>query len=347
MSPRSALPLRGARLAAVVLVALVALVSSFAVVAAFSARARAATWSETFTPDALNAVTLPGRTRVTVVAGGPASPSLEAARAALVAGLRGAARGWLVVDGDVLREIDPDADDAALVSDERDARELDAIWVVRIADPAGTSAVVAIYSTLGARLKVVEAKLGVPLRLVAAPDDRALEYLRQRISPLGGDGVAPAGRETYTRAGFAKDGIALRDARSLYFALGRYDLVRRYDAAASDQFLAQVIAGGVALVGVVVVMHDVFSQGGVPRASLGVGGVVGLCAVGLGVGGVVIATTLDPDPLDFDGKVRAIHDYNSELATRLQTARGPAVHLTGLGLAPLRDGLALGLSASF
>lgn len=328
---------------------IVALATSFTLLlsaAAPTASAQGAqVWAETFTPDALGAVSLPGRPRLTVVAGGAPSASLEAARAALVAGLRGAGRGWVIVDGDVLRELDPEDDDAHLVEDEREARELDTVWVVRLADER--TAVVAIYSSLGARLKVLEAKLGVPLRVVAAPDDRALEYLRQRVSPLGGDGVAPPGREVFTRAGFAKDGIALRDPRTLYFAMARYDLVRRYDDAADDQFLVQVISGGVAFVGVVLIMHDVFSSGGVPGGGFGATGIIGSCAAGLGVGGVIVGTTMGPDPLDFDGKLRAIERYNSELRTRLETANGPGLHLTGVGLAPLHDGLALGLAAGF
>lgn len=322
--------------------------------------ASAASWERSFDPIALGQLAIPGRTRVALVAAGEPTPELVRARGMLAAAA-GASGRWTVVDPDPDLEIDPEARDAALVEQQREGRDVEAVWVLRLFPStsvgAPATATVMMYSPIGPLLGNFYVIEGEPLQVVATPPDLAAEYLRQRISPVTADTIVTSPEpESFAReGGFAKDGVHLREPRDLYLAMGRHDLVQRYDDTDADRLLASVISGGVAFIGVVVFMHDVFDAGGIPTTDIGAAGISGLVLAGLGTAGVVIAqTTIDPDPLDWDGKVAAVAAYNDALRRRLELPtqgrvevhdRGP--RLSRIGVAPLRDGLGLSLGGQF
>jgi len=310
--------------------------------------ARAGSWERTFEPAAIGALAMPGRTRATVVAAGAPSAALEEARAALVAGLKASGR-WTAIDVDLVRDLDPDFSDARVVGSERDARNVESIWVLRLMPSEGRATAIAgvkIYTPLGVLLRVFYASKGEPLRVDVTTTEPAAEYLRQRISPMSrGSGqidTSPAdpGTEVFARGGsFAKDGRRLAQPRDLYIAMGRYDLVRQYDDVDADKSLATIISGGVVFVGVVLFGQDLFNNGGTPQLELGALGISGIAAVGLGTVGLVLARTIEPDPLDWGGKVKAASAYNADLGRRLV--------LQSVGIAPLSDGLALSVGGAF
>lgn len=327
---------------------------------AIAPQASAASWERSFDPIALGQLAIPGRTRVALVAAGEPTPELVRARGMLAAAA-GASGRWTVVDPDPDLEIDPEARDAELVGQQREGRDVEAVWVLRLFPGASVgapaTATVMMYSPIGPLVGNFYVLEGEPLQVVATPPDLAAEYLRQRISPVTADTiVTTAEPEGFPReGGFAKDGVRLREPRDLYLAMGRHDLVQRYDDADSDRLLASVISGGVAFIGVIVFMHDVFDAGGIPTTDIGAAGLSGLVLAGLGTAGVVIAqTAIDPDPLDWDGKVAAAAAYNDALRRRLAVptqgrleVRDPGPRLSRIGVAPLRDGLGLSLGGQF
>jgi len=323
-----------------------------------TAEASAASWERSFAPAALAQLAIPGRTRVALVAAGEPTPELVRARGMLAAAAAASGR-WVVVDPDPEHEIDPELRDADIVELQRESRDIEAIWVLRLfpgtTAGAPATATVMIYAPLGPLLRNFYVIEGEPPRFVSSPPDLAAEYLRQRISPVVGGAIdaTPAPEVFAADGGFAKDGVRLSAPRELYLAMGRHDLVQAYDDVEADRLLASVISGGVAFVGAIVFMHDVFDAGGLPTMDLGPAGISGLVLAGLGTAGVVIAqTTIDPDPLDWRGKLEAVTTYNAGLKARLElpvegdsARRGP--HVTGLSLSPLRDGLGLTVQGGF
>ena len=303
----------------------------------------AESWVSSFDPATIGTLATPGRTRVTLVAPG-ASKALDAARLALGAAMKASGKLQLV-DGDLVREYD-DLSDAEIVAEEREARDVQAIWIVRILpgkNGAPDDALVTVFSPLGPLFQAFQVAEGQPLRVVVAKPDPGLEYLRQRVSPVV-DGRITTG-DDFAGAGFAKDGVHLDDPRLFYIAVGRYDLLHAYDDVAADRELATIISGGVIFVGAVLFMQDVFNNGGTPSTEIGALGISGIIAAGLGTTGVIIARTIEPDPVDKAGKVAIATTYNADLRQRL--APSQAARVTALGVAPLRGGLGLALGLSF
>jgi len=309
-------------------------------------------WETSFDPALVGLLKIPGRTRITLVAPGKRTTALALARASLAEAIK-ASRQYTLVDGDLVREMDPDIKDAAVLELEREARDVEAIWIMRASPTtsklAAPSVIVMIYAPLGPLLNAIEVVEGQPLRVVAKPIDPAAEFLRQRISPVvGGRIVTSPDPEVFALdGGFAKDGVKLSEPRALYIAMGRYDLLGKYDSVAEDRSLATIISGGVMFLGVVLVMQDVFDSGGIPTASFGAVGNAGFIAAGLGTVGLVYARTIDPDPLDARGRIEAATTYNGGLKQRLGVAANTndaapgGARVTAFSVAPLSDGLAL------
>lgn len=310
--------------------------------------ARADEWEASFDPAQVGLLKIPGRTRITLVAPGKRTTALVEARASLAAAIKASGQ-YTLVDGDLVREMDPDIRDRDVLELERDARDVEAIWIMRAAPRtsklAPPSVIVLIYAPLGPLLNAIEVIEGQPLRVVAKPLDPGAEYLRQRISPVvAGRIVTSPEPEVFALDGdFAKDGVRLSEPRDLYIAMGRYDLLAQYDSVAEDRSLATIISGGVVFLGVVLVMQDVFDDGGIPTASFGALGISGFIAAGLGTAGLVYARTIDPDPLDARGRIAAATSYNNDLKQRLATG----ARVTSFGVSPLADGLALNVGGAF
>ena len=320
--------------------------------------ASAASWDRSFDPAALGSLVIPGRTRVTLVAAGEPSSALDDARLALGAALKASGK-WTLVDADLVRDMDPGLEDTEVVALERDARDVEAIWIVRLLpgrSGAPATAIVTLYAPLGPLLRAFEVTEGEPMRVVTSEPDHQAEYLRQRISPVRDGRIdTSASREVFNSdGGFAKDGVRLLEPRELYIALGRYDLLRDYDSVAEDRSMATIISGSVIFVGVVLFMQDVFDNGGLPSLQLGALGISGIVAGGLGAVGVVVARTIDPDPLDWAGKVEAATTYNGSLKKRLalptdarHESRTRGARVTSVGMSPLSDGLGLTVGGTF
>lgn len=298
-----------------------AVIMAFVVTLAAPA-ARASRWETTFAPGDLDKLVIPGRERISLVAAGTPGQALDEVYEVLKAAIKGS-QGWELVDGDIEREVDEDLDDGDILELERDARAVDAIWIVRLLPLApgqiDPTAAVTIYAPLGTVLRSFHAVAGRPLYVAEPERDLPAQYLRQRISPVRGGQIDSEidSEEFQTGAGFAQDGKVLSEARDLYIAMGRFDLLRRYDSAASDKRLVTIISGGVIFVGAVLFMQDVFDAGGEPTLDIGALGITGLAVGGAGVVGVAIGLALDPDPLDFAGKVEAATKYNADLKRRL------------------------------
>ena len=89
------------------------------------------------------------------------------------------------------------------------------------------------------------------------------------------------------------------------------------------------------VVGVVLVVQDMFNDGGVPPGRFGPLGVAGVITTGLGIGGLIVAHLIDPDPLDWNGKVEAATRYNAELEARLAPPGPSTKHTVGAPLLSL------------
>lgn len=321
-----------------------ALVGLMVAFVATATPAFAESWGTSFDPATVATLATPGRTRVTLVAPG-GSKALDRARLALGAAMKASGKLQLV-DGDLVREYDEDMTDGEVVAEERDARDVQAIWILRLLPGKGGApddALVTVWSPLGPLLQAFQVAEGQPLRVVVAKPDLGAEYLRQRVSPVV-DGRITTG-DDFAGAGFAKDGVHLDDPRMFYVAVGRYDLLHDYDEAEADRQLATIISGGVVFVGAVLFMQDVFNDGGTPSTEIGALGISGIVAAGLGTTGVIVARLIDPDPVDHTGKVALATTYNSDLQQRL--APSQSARITSWGVAPVPGGLGLSLGLSF
>ncbi len=306
------------------------------VLVAMAAPAHAGTWATSFDPRALETLAIPGRTRVTLVAAGAPSPALDDAREALGAALKSAGR-WTAVDFDLVREHDEALGDREILELERAARVVEAVWILRLVpaseDGGPPTAVVNVYAPLGALIGGFHVARGQAPYVVDGARDPAAEYLRQRISPVvAGRIVETRDEASFTfEGGFAKDGTRLAEPRDLYLAMGRDDLVTRYDDASESRTIWTLVSGGAIFVGTILFMQDVFDDGGIPTLDIGALGVSGAVVGGLGAIGLVYALTIDPDPLDFDGKVDAVRRYNGELKPRFDLSVSPGGATVTLG----------------
>lgn len=322
--------------------------------------AHADSWERSFDPDALGLLVIPGRTRIALVAAGEQSPELAHARSALAAAIAASGR-WTLVDPDPEVDVDPDFRDADLVELQRETRDIEAVWILRhfAGAKAGEPATVTvmIYAPFGPLLRTFYVNEGEPMRVAVLPTDLTAEYLRQRVSPVlaGRVDASPPPEVFAPGCGFSKDGVRLTEARDLYLAMGRHDLVAEYDDVRADRTLATVLSGGAAFIGAVIFMHDVFGDGGIPSLDIGAAGITGLALAGLGTAGVIIAqATIDPDPLGWNGKVAAAQRYNADLGKRLappdsgrSDAPRPGPRVTRIALSPRGDGLGLTVTGAF
>ncbi|MCC6624149.1 MAG: hypothetical protein IT385_23060 [Deltaproteobacteria bacterium] len=297
-------------------------------------------WSRTFAGPGLTAQAMPGEVTVALVAAGPPSDALTAARTALARAMVGAGR-WQVIDGDA--KAGGDLDDASIVARLRGVKA-DVVWILRVypgAPGRPSDAVVSVFAPDGTLRRAFAASEGAELPVASGGSGGGVSSgTLQAVRSVDGERATPVSeaeaaylkervheRQTaamivtqhgaaYVAAGpkllFEGDRM-IEDGPDFYRTVGRVDLAEQYESTASTKGTLNAIGWPTFFVG-----------GLLPLAGIGgyddgydwtIGGIgIGIASVGLVM--TLVAASMDPDPLTPSGKRQLIESHNGTLRNK-------------------------------
>lgn len=326
-------------------------------VSALVVLAAAPSWEATFTPGATASYLDRPNLAVVVVAGGPSSPSTQAAAMAIAQALRTSQRTRFVMTGEGL-SVQPADPDAHLVQQSA-ALPVDLVLIVRTFPGPTETAVALLYSKEGTAVASMAGTLGQPLASrgasalplppapspVAPPPPPAPPPAVVE-APKAVPGFAPVDlRITPSKKDpdvFMQRGRAL-EAGALYEVTGRLDLERQYATRVTTKVLS--IIGGAALLaaGAVTLLvglndpcaiFDASTFTCLRRQTIAQPTILAAALGAVGAAGVIFGLAFPAHPLSQDERKALVERYNTSLdAPRSAAPEGPQLKVS-LGFVP-------------